>query len=64
LTSAGWTQERRSSGGAEASGFDILIAVDQNIPDQQSYVQSGAAMLLASACCRFQSASRCFGFIP
>lgn len=31
---------------AEAAGFDVLITVDQNIPDQQNLTQRGIALVI------------------
>jgi hypothetical protein len=34
---------------AEAAGFDVLVTVDQNIPDQQNLGDRGIALLILCA---------------
>ena len=57
--------------GAGFSGTADWAGLNENVPPKPSkfvrvshWKQMGAQMSLASACGRFQSASRCFGFIP
>jgi hypothetical protein len=41
-----WTKNGRLLEAAEAAGFDVLITVDQNIPDQQNLAGRAISLLI------------------